>query len=238
MSTGTPTRIGWLASLDEALALAAPTGTLQRLAPIRAARAEAAWLEGNRDRCGEEVSAGFDLAISHRHAWFVGELAYWLWKAGALSTPPPDCSAAPYLLQMTGKWEDAAADWDERGCRYEAARAKAESGDEAAMKQALRTFELLGAKPALAVTAKALRDLGASLIPRGPRPSTRENPANLTSRELEVLRLLMAGLRNREIAAQLFLSSKTVERHVSSILAKLGAKSRTEVVSKARSLRL
>jgi DNA-binding CsgD family transcriptional regulator len=50
----------------------------------------------------------------------------------------------------------------------------------------------------------------------------------LTSRELEILRLLVSGARNREMAAELFLSVHTVEYHVTHILQKLRARSRTE----------
>lgn len=52
----------------------------------------------------------------------------------------------------------------------------------------------------------------------------------LTARELEVLRLVARGLRNKEIAAQLNLSIRTVEAHIHAILNKLGASSRTEAV--------
>lgn len=60
----------------------------------------------------------------------------------------------------------------------------------------------------------------------------------LTEREQTVLALLVAGLRNREIAEQLHISLKTVEFHVSQLLEKLGARSRTEAMSKAISLGL
>ena len=50
-----------------------------------------------------------------------------------------------------------------------------------------------------------------------------ENPYRLTSREVEVLRLVADGLSDREIGARLFISHRTVERHVSNLLAKLGA---------------
>ena len=200
-----------------------------------AARAEAAWTSENPGRCAEEASAAYSLAVEHEHAWFLGELAYWQWKAGALESIPP-AAAEPYLLQMSGKWETAEAAWDAKGCRYEAARALEESGDEDAMKKALRMFDLLGARPAMAMTIKSLRNLGARHIPRGPRPSTRGNPANLTGREADVLDLLMAGRTNRAIAEALFLSPKTVERHVSAILAKLDASTRQEAVARAREL--
>ncbi|HEV2922320.1 MAG TPA: helix-turn-helix transcriptional regulator [Actinomycetota bacterium] len=53
-------------------------------------------------------------------------------------------------------------------------------------------------------------------------------PAGLTARELEVLALLGSGLRNADLAVRLHISEKTVDHHVSAILAKLGVRSRRE----------
>ena len=75
-------------------------------------------------------------------------------------------------------------------------------------------------------------------MPRGPRPATRENPAHLTARELEVLALLADGLRNRDIAERLFLSPKTVDHHVSAILRKLDTRTRGQAAVRAVQLGL
>ena len=71
-----------------------------------------------------------------------------------------------------------------------------------------------------------------------PRSSTRSNPAHLTSREVEVLRLVAEGLTNAQIAERLFLARKTVDHHVSAILAKLGVRSRGLAAAEATRLGL
>jgi DNA-binding NarL/FixJ family response regulator len=84
-----------------------------------------------------------------------------------------------------------------------------------------------------------LRSLGVRDLPalrRGPQPSTRANPAGLTRREVEVLALVAAGLRNTEIAERLYLTPKTVGHHVSAIYAKLGVDTRTAAARAAAQL--
>jgi DNA-binding NarL/FixJ family response regulator len=93
------------------------------------------------------------------------------------------------------------------------------------------TFDRLGARPAAALAARRLRELGARSIPRGRRPATRANPAGLTARELEILRYVVGGLRNHEIAARLFLSPRTVDHHVSALLGKLGVAGRADAAA-------
>ena len=88
------------------------------------------------------------------------------------------------------------------------------------------------------MVARDLRRRGAANLPRGPRAATRENPSQLTARELEVLALVADGLRNRDIADRLFLSTKTVEHHVAAIRAKLGARTRGEAGAQALRLGL
>jgi DNA-binding NarL/FixJ family response regulator len=85
---------------------------------------------------------------------------------------------------------------------------------------------------AIALTRR-LRERGARDIRRGPRAATRANPAGLTARETEVARLLRDGLTNAEIASALIVSPKTVDRHVSSVLSKLGVRDRRAVAKAA-----
>ena len=72
------------------------------------------------------------------------------------------------------------------------------------------------------------------VLPRGPRQATRKNPAGLTRGRMKVLTLLARGLHNSEIARELFLSPRTVDHHVSAILAKLGVRVRAEAADAAR----
>ncbi len=214
------------AALDEALELASPTGTLQRVAPVHAARAELAWLSGDSDRAAGEARMVFDLAVRRRHRWHVGELGYWR-SLGKDLVSLPKWAAMPFAHQIQGNWKRAAQGWRSLRCPYEEARALAE-GDVPAQMRALEMFDVLGAGPAAATLRRRLRSAGIHRIPRGQRPSTRSNPFNLTSRQLETLDAIGRGLSNAEIGATLHISPKTVDHHVSAILTKLGATSRTE----------
>jgi DNA-binding CsgD family transcriptional regulator len=222
---------GVMPILDEALRLAERAGTLLRLGPVRAARAEAAWLAGDPARTRAEARAAFDLAAAKRHPWFGGELAYWRWRAGD-KVPAAAWLAAPYRLQITGRWQAAASGWARLGCVYEQARALS-AGSPAAQAEALRIFERLGAQPDADAVRQMLQTAGIRGVPRRPRAATRENPFGLTRRQLEVAALLIKGLSNAEIAAQLHISLKTTDHHVSAILSKLGVHTREQAAALA-----
>lgn len=218
--------------LDTALALADQTGTLQRIAPARCARAEAAWLARDLDRVRREALAAFELASDKGHPWYVGELAYWLWRAGDAKSAPAAC-AEPFALQIDGRWREAAAVWENIGCPYEQACALAD-GDEPAQRDALAIFDRLGARPMADRLREQMRSAGVRAVPRGPRASTRGNSAGLTAREVQVLALVANGWQNARIAARLSRSPRTVEHHLAGILSKLDASSRNEAVARAR----
>jgi DNA-binding CsgD family transcriptional regulator len=227
-------------ALDEALALAERNGQQIRLWPVRLARAEAALLNGDRNRARAEARAARDTVFSRGNQWHRGELAWLLWQAGDRDVPT-DNLAKPYALQIAGDWAGAAAAWRHLGCPYEEACALAESDDPADIRSAIDAYESLRARPALGHAMSRLRALGERNLPvvrRGPRASTRAHPAGLTQRETEVLALLAEGLRNAEIAERLYLTPKTVRHHVSAILAKLGVETRTEAARAAAKLGL
>jgi DNA-binding CsgD family transcriptional regulator len=166
-----------------------------------------------------------------------------------------------WLLRAEAEWRRAEGDNDPaawqavldqfgEGFAYEAARSRwrlaqalAEAGhrDEAQQQWALAVAaaDQLGARP----LRRALDELGrrarlstaAASRGSGPGSAGRGPLAALTAREVEVLRLLVAGHSNREIGALLFIAPKTASVHVSNILAKLGAATRTEAAAIAHS---
>lgn len=211
-------------ALDEARVLAQHMHNIDRLGPLYTARAEAAWLAGDRARTIEAARAAYDLAVSKQHAWFTGELAFWRWRAGDAVELPP-WTARPFALHIAGDWRAAADEWQRLGCPYEQARALAD-GDYDAQTTALTIFEQLGAQPAADNLRRQMRRDGALRIPRGPRSSTRENPFGLTARQMDILHLIGAGLSNAEIAERLYISPKTVDHHVSAVLSRLDVPSR------------
>lgn len=92
---------------------------------------------------------------------------------------------------------------------------------------AIRTVSAGGALIPPVVASKLLRQVRAA-----------ESPDALTARESEVLSLVASGLANKEIAARLSISERTVKFHVSAVLSKLGAKNRTQAVRLAREMGL
>jgi DNA-binding CsgD family transcriptional regulator len=218
--------------LDEAWALGEPTAEPMRLGPVAAARAEAAWLVGDHDGVVAATEYAFRLALEQRDSAALGELAVWRRRSG-IGDDFGFGAAQPYASQLAGDWGRAAESWEDAGCPYEAALARADSDDEEQLRRALDELQQLGAKPAAAIVARCLRRIGARGLPRGPRRTTRENPAGLTTRELEVLALVGEGLRDAEIAARLVVSERTVGHHVGAILRKLGARNRSQATVEA-----
>jgi len=218
----------------EARALAGPTPELQRAGMLALVCAEAAWLAGDTAGVIREVQAVWELARRRRDPRMNGELAAWLWRAGALELPLAVDIAEPYAHEISGDWRAAAGAWQLLGCPYEHACVLAWYGAEAEQREALALLEQLGAAPAARSLRQRMRTQGIRRIPRGSHRSTRHNPFGLTRREAEILALLSDGLRSSLIARRLFLAPKTVEHHISAILAKLGVSSRADAVALLR----
>jgi class 3 adenylate cyclase/tetratricopeptide (TPR) repeat protein len=146
--------------LDEAWALAEPTGELPRIGPVAVARAEAAWLDGRHDRVGDVTEAALDLAARRRTTWRIGELVAWRRRVGIRDEVPVD-PRSPFALQVAGDFVGAAAQWTQIACPYEAALALADADEEEPLRKAYAALRALGARPAEAIVARRLRQRGA-----------------------------------------------------------------------------
>jgi DNA-binding CsgD family transcriptional regulator/tetratricopeptide (TPR) repeat protein len=222
--------------LREAWQIALEVGESQRIGPAAAALAEAAVLARDPGRASAEVALAYELACGHGTRAVLAELAYWMGRVG---TPVGGQGGShPYALLADGDWRAASQAWRAVGCRYESAAALAHSDHAADLLTALAELDDLGAEPLARAVRGSLRSLGVTRIPRGPTPATRENPAGLTQRQVEVARLLAQGMTNAEIAGHLVLSVRTVDSHVAAVLDKIGARTRKELIARSVDLGL
>jgi DNA-binding CsgD family transcriptional regulator len=166
-----------------------------------------------------------------------GELLSYLQRVGHPVASFDGCPEE-FAAGLRGDWRAAAAAWRRVGDPYERAFALLDSGEVEPILEAMAVFDELGARPAAALARRRLRELGVRQVPRGPRPATRTNPAGLTERQVEILRLLADGLTNAEIAARLVVSVRTVDHHVSAVLQKLGVDSRRAAATAVANLDL
>jgi DNA-binding CsgD family transcriptional regulator len=223
--------------LDEAGSLAELLTEPQRLLPVVFARAEAAWLAGTLPELRAELAHHVAATQCREDVWRAAELSYWLHRADAARAAgrlPAVHRDSPFATQLHEQPRVAAARWQALDRPYEAAVALLDGGVDD-VREALATFVRIGAEPAGRLARRRLRELGVSVIPRGPRRSTACHPYGLTSRENEVLHLLTEDLTNHEIATRLVVSERTVDHHVSALLAKLQVRSRSAAAALARS---
>ena len=224
--------------LDEARQIADDNEAISERTDVAVARAEAAWLEGRPEMIASETDELYQTLLRIGQATLAGEIAVWRQRAGVLTEAPALSLPEHHRLLLAGDGAGAAKILSERGAGYAAALALIDTDDPTALREAHEEFRALGAAPAAARAARRLRDLGERSIPRGPRPRTQSNAAGLTARELEVLPLLIEGLRNTEIAERLIVSPKTIDHHVSAILHKLDVRNRGQVGAAAARLEL
>jgi len=219
--------------LAEAAELAVGTGEVQRLVPVAAACAEAAWLAGNTAAIVAAVDIAWPAAVEHPNLWSIGELSWWLSVAGVVR-PTQEPVGRPFELMLAGSWGEAAQAWEELGCPLWVAQSLGRSPDLDAAREAVDILDKIGA-PAVREAVLRTRHANGLPVPRGPRTANRSHDAQLTPRELEVLALVAGGLSNADVSRQLYISEKTVGHHMSSILRKLDQPTRARAVALARS---
>ncbi|MFI6516987.1 ATP-binding protein [Spirillospora sp. NPDC050679] len=173
-------------------------------------------------------------------------------KLNGMDAPLAECAlshARGLLAAADGEWTraateftTAAAAYDELPAPYEAARAREQAagalratGDPdaaATLADAVHAYERLGAQWDLERSARTARQWGVDVAPRRQaRRGPRGYGDTLSPREREVAELAATGITNRDIAQELFVSPKTVEKHLASALRKLGLRSRTALAA-------
>ena len=225
---------GGVDDIDEAWRLACRYGEPMRTLPAAAAVAERSWLTGSDDRMAECLALLEDGPVAGLE-WARGELAVWLRRLGRRVNAAG--VAEPYRLVLDGAHEAAAEQFDRLRRRTtprwrSSTRVTANWPPRARRTRPTRRGRGRRQGPARPTVA------GVAVVPARRRSATLVNPAGLTARQIEVLRLLDDGLTNTELAERLYLSVKTVDHHVSAILTKLEVTKRRDAVRRARELGL
>jgi DNA-binding CsgD family transcriptional regulator len=229
-------------------ALAALAGGMRDEAALAVARALEAWARTD-DRLTSIplLAVGAEALDGDEAARCVAALADM--DAAGIAIAGPACAYARGVTAHGGRGaardlRTAADGYDALGLRWWAARARFAAGladgrsDAAAedLLAARRAFRAMGADGWRRRAEARLRAIGRR-IPTRSRPPTTPG-AGLSARELEVLAELALGLRNRDIGERLFISERTVARHLVQINAKLGVSNRTAAVRVAQEMGL
>lgn len=203
------------------------TMELQRIIPVLAAFLEYEWITGKILADVTTIDYTISMLENAGGTDLDNEFTYWLLKVRERYLP----------FHKSHQYYNEPAKWEQLGRPYEQALALFE-GDEADKRKAITMVQELGANAVCEKLKMEMRASGIKSIPRGLRESTKSNIARLTERELDVLKLLKEGMQNKEIADKLFISAKTVDHHITSILFKLDVNSRVKAVHEAINLEI
>jgi DNA-binding CsgD family transcriptional regulator len=223
---------------SQALQNAMATDEVQYMIPARFTLIESAWLNDMPEKALEHLQSLASINSDKLHRWNIADLFIW---AHRFDFALPDAYAtdlpAPYVAELQGDYQAAADAWMELELPHNAALSLMRTEGDASIEAITRAIKILGKLEASATIAKARRiadSLGiANKMPRvrrGPYKSARNHPLGLTRREQDILRLIADGASNRDISSSLKRSPRTIEHHVSSVLAKLNVANRMEAM--------
>ena len=211
---------------------------VQYVVPARLCAIESAWIHNNPMAAREQIRLLETLDETAFDHWSAGELEIWIHRFGFdKQVSSAQKLPEPHRLELQGKYFEAADAWLSLGIPYHAALSlmQADGADAVkALPRAYKMLEAMDAKAGMAIIRDQAKELGiSSKLPRekrGPYKATRQHPAGLTLKEQEVLGFILEGASNKEISDSLSRSRRTVENHVSSILAKLNVNNRLEAM--------
>lgn len=231
--------------LCQALKDAQSTNECQYMIPARLGLIEHCWLFALNDAQQNDAKRHINwldgLAEGVLNQWQLGELIIWKKRFGIeISESHSNLIAQPYQLELNGDIEAAYSAWRTLGMPFNAGMSLLHNqlGPKQVRQfyvlKAWQIFENIEAKSALQwIRNIALIEGFTDILPkarRGPYAKTRQHPIGLTNKEQQVLKLLVTGASNQQIAESLSRSNRTVENHVSSILSKLNVDNRVEAM--------
>jgi DNA-binding CsgD family transcriptional regulator/tetratricopeptide (TPR) repeat protein len=223
--------------LDDGVVIGEP----QYLLPCFLGLVELAWLAGDEATARKHLQKALDLGATLTDPWQLGEMQIWAKRLGVAVEhyKLPNAIAQPFAAELNDDNITAAALWDKIGSPYHAAISLAQTKEAISLADAIKRFEKLGAKSAIAWLRRRADGLGLEdalpKLRRGPYRAARSHPMGLTEKEVNVLALLSEGHGNFQIAKQLNRSQRTIEHHVAAVLAKLNANNRIEVILRLQS---
>lgn len=226
------------ALLEEVLRSAVAMREQQRITPARLALIEHHFLRDRMDDARTQVRDMLSFGTAALRPWDVAALCVWARRL-CVSVPEAFGSGATpaQALELQGDPIGAAVLLDQGCvafesalCRYVAARA----GRLEQIEVALAAFDHIGCVAGVQAVRRLAASHGASTPAlkrrRGPYRAARNHPLGLTAKEVQVLAMLVEGASNAELAERQSRSLRTVEHHVSAVLAKLGVSNRLEAV--------
>jgi DNA-binding CsgD family transcriptional regulator len=242
------------------LALDGPAAATDVVAHVEAGRRCAA--ESGCPRCGLELELWGAKALASVGRWTEARHTIEAWDAARPDPNPDDAVTRQWVEGLVSAVESGPApaaerlaaaltEFERQGRTVEAIGVRLDLGrllsgiDRAAAAGHLSTAAAQAGEAGSVALQRAaeqrLRELGVRTWRRGAAGARTAEPSApsgnaLSPREIEVARLVTEGASNPEIAAELFLSRKTVERHVSNALAKVGARNRTELAHRLREI--
>jgi len=172
---------------------------------------------------------------SDASSWETGLLLVWAARLGVQLDHGDGARhepASPYRDEINGDYESAAAHWQRLGAPFEQACCLMHCGADG-IRRAIDLFARIEARPAERMARAEAHRLGIRGVKRGHYAAVRANPFGLTSRQMQIFHLIVAGYSNAQIAAAMSRSERTVEHHVSRLLAQMGKSNRRELADYA-----
>lgn len=223
--------------LEQMAQIAQNTAEVQRIVPIATAMLEFEWLFDHTFEDRNIIQAAIEqLSKSYGAHNISGEMVFWCSLVGINHNLELN-SDDGFKHLIDRDIEKAITFWKSNDFPYELALSYC-LGDDEQIRDGFYILDKLQAIQTKKKVREYLKNSGKQNVPKGILKSTRNNPLHLTNRELDVLDQVSKGLSNSEIASTLFISSKTVDNHVSSILSKMDVNARQKAIIKARELKI